>query len=399
MNFVSYAQNFEDVMLWRALKHVECGFYIDVGANHPLIDSVTRAFYDNGWSGINIEPLSLHHAEISSDRTRDINLQCAAGDKSGEIEMWEYDVRGWATASLDVVEQHRNNGYLGRSYKVRVFTLAEICAQHVSGEIHFLKIDVEGLEGLVLLGADFSRYRPWIVLVEATKPNTQDGVYYEWEHLLTDVGYTFCYFDGLNRFYVAQEHSELQEFFGYPPCVFDNFVKYEQVFLGLRLAQVEDKVRQSEDKVKQVEKTLENMYESRSWRWTQPLRDLGHFYRQSQDYAILLQKKMKTKFGWIFEGSVAWLTFSPRSRPRRVLKKILLKIKECIVSRPRLKSWITDFLNRVPALKARLKRIGSNEPSFSSWPYVDGQEHLSSQAKQIFADLKAAIDRQRKENA
>ena len=43
--FVSYAQNYEDVMLWRALKHVKKGFYVDVGANDPKFDSVTQAFY------------------------------------------------------------------------------------------------------------------------------------------------------------------------------------------------------------------------------------------------------------------------------------------------------------------------------------------------------------------
>ncbi|HZF37393.1 MAG TPA: FkbM family methyltransferase, partial [Blastocatellia bacterium] len=46
MSFISYAQNFEDVMLWRALKHIDRGFYIDVGANDPDLDSVTKAFYE-----------------------------------------------------------------------------------------------------------------------------------------------------------------------------------------------------------------------------------------------------------------------------------------------------------------------------------------------------------------
>jgi hypothetical protein len=46
MSFVSYAQNFEDVMLWRALRDIKGGFYIDVGANSPGMDSVTKAFYD-----------------------------------------------------------------------------------------------------------------------------------------------------------------------------------------------------------------------------------------------------------------------------------------------------------------------------------------------------------------
>ena len=41
MSFISHAQNFEDVMLWRALKHIEHGFYVDVGANDPDVHSVT----------------------------------------------------------------------------------------------------------------------------------------------------------------------------------------------------------------------------------------------------------------------------------------------------------------------------------------------------------------------
>lgn len=393
MTFVSYAQNYEDVMLWRALKHVERGFYIDVGANHPSIDSVTKAFYDNGWRGINIEPLPAHHAELVRERPRDVNLQCAAGDAPGEIELWEFDTRGWATGSKEVVERHEAMGHIGKYHRVKVLTLTEVCAHHVSGEIHFLKIDVEGFENLVLAGADFSRYRPWVVLVEATRPNTREENYCEWESLLTDVGYNFYYFDGLNRFYVAQEQSDLVEFFRYPPCVFDNFIKSEQLYSEMR-------AQQAEAQVAQIEDTLRKVYESRSWRWTQPLRDFDQFSELVQSKVILIRKNLKTRFGWIWEGSIAWLTFSPSSRPRRVVKKILVKSKQFIVARPKLKFWILDILNRLPTLKDRLKRIGLDEPLFhSSWPYLDGPQHLSPRAKQIYADLKAAIDRHRKENA
>jgi hypothetical protein len=48
MAFRSYAQNFEDLMLYRALGKVERGFYIDIGAQHPEIDSVSKAFFDRG---------------------------------------------------------------------------------------------------------------------------------------------------------------------------------------------------------------------------------------------------------------------------------------------------------------------------------------------------------------
>ncbi len=73
MTFVSYAQNFEDVMLWRALNGIERGFYIDVGTADPDTDTVTRAFYDRGWSGINIEPVAVSMRRIAATRLRDIN--------------------------------------------------------------------------------------------------------------------------------------------------------------------------------------------------------------------------------------------------------------------------------------------------------------------------------------
>ena len=48
MTLISYAQNYEDVMLWRAVGHIDDGFYIDVGAVWPTNDSVTKLFYDHG---------------------------------------------------------------------------------------------------------------------------------------------------------------------------------------------------------------------------------------------------------------------------------------------------------------------------------------------------------------
>ena len=83
MTFISYAQNFEDIMLWRALKHIENGFYIDVGAWSPDLDSVTRAFYERGWRGINVEPNPEFHAQLLARRPRDINMLLAVSDTSG----------------------------------------------------------------------------------------------------------------------------------------------------------------------------------------------------------------------------------------------------------------------------------------------------------------------------
>ena len=60
MAFVSHAQNYEDVMLWRALRQVADGFFIDIGAQSADLDSVTRAFSERGWRGLNVEPHSFY---------------------------------------------------------------------------------------------------------------------------------------------------------------------------------------------------------------------------------------------------------------------------------------------------------------------------------------------------
>ena len=254
MSFISYAQNFEDVMLWRALKHVDSGFYIDVGANDPSADSVTRAFYERGWHGINIEPLASHFSDLQRDRPRDINLRNAAGAERGEIEIWEPEVRGWATADETVIQSHVAAGHTGTYHCVPILTLQDICENHVTQEVHFLKIDVEGFEESVLKGADFKRFRPWIVVVEATRPNSTEEIHEQWEHLLLDAGYLFAYGDGLNRFYVCIERKELCEALRYPPNIFDDFVReVDATFQREKALQAEARAQQEEAHALQAE--------------------------------------------------------------------------------------------------------------------------------------------------
>lgn len=265
MSFISYAQNFEDVILWRALSHVEKGFYIDVGANDPSIDSVTKAFYERGWCGINIEPLSGHFADLQRERPRDINLRCAVGPSKGEIEIWECDVRGWASVDKAAIEKHVSMGYTGRFHQVPMVPLAEICEHNAPKDVHFLKIDVEGFERSVLEGMDFQHFRPWIVVVEATRPNSTEEVHFQWEDLLVAANYIFIYADGLNRFYLAHEHDALAKAFKYPPNVFDHFK-----LSSTEMAEIH--AVKSESRAIQAEARITEMLNSRSWRVTALLR-------------------------------------------------------------------------------------------------------------------------------
>ena len=401
MSFVSYAQNFEDVMLWRALRHVENGFYIDVGANDPAVDSVTKAFYERGWHGINIEPLPSHHRDLEEERPRDINLQCAAGAVNGEIEVWECDVRGWATASAGVVAQHTANGHSGAFHKVPVSQLTDICDHHVSGQIHFLKIDVEGFEKSVIDGMDFSRFRPWILVIEATRPNSTEEIHDEWEGNVLSAGYVLAYTDGLNRFYVAQEHAELLNSLRYPPNVFDGFIRSEQLNSEFRAQQAESRAQQAESRAQQAQSRaqqaettsnerlaqLHEVYASTSWRVTKPLRAIKRLL--AGDFAALGRSTAAVKL----EG-------------KRTLRPVLSTSIKYVFKRPALRKVLSPALKAFPSLHQRLLTVamntgvvagGAEQATLRQFVSASISGHPSAQvmtprARKIYQDLKLVIE-------
>jgi len=155
-NIVSYAQCAEDLVLWGALGDVPKGFYIDVGAADPNHESVTRLFYEHGWSGVNIEPRANGFAAFPLARPRDVNLQIAVSNKSGMFTLHEVIDHVYLTTMVDnFAKNYEANGMACRSYEVPCRTLASVCEEHVHSDIHFLKIDVEGAELSALEGCDY----------------------------------------------------------------------------------------------------------------------------------------------------------------------------------------------------------------------------------------------------
>jgi FkbM family methyltransferase len=223
--FDSYAQNFEDVMLWRALKHVKNGFYVDVGAAWPDEHSVTRAFYSRGWRGINVDPNPEYYAALRAQRPEDTNLGIGIGAKSETRMLYKFPETGLSTFDAKIAQEHKEKGWRYEEVPLTLRSLADVFGEHVrkGQDIHFLKVDVEGWEADVLEGADWKNWRPWIVLVEATEPLKTTVNHEQWERSLLDADYDFVYFDGLNRFYVAKEKNELKSAFSSPPNCFDEF--------------------------------------------------------------------------------------------------------------------------------------------------------------------------------
>lgn len=299
MTVVSYAQNLEDIMLWRALKHIDKGFYVDVGAYSPDKDSVTKLFYEKGWSGVNIEPNSECHAELVRKRPRDKNFCFALSNKSGQVEInilsfaESQASTGLSTLDRNLATKHIAAGYLIKTDLVESMTLVNLIEKYITAgqEIHFLKIDVEGLEKEVIEGNNWQRYQPWVVLVESISPADYEENHLDWEYLLTSAGYHFVYADQLNHFYISPKHPELQAAFKYPPNLFDEFIIHNH------LANVLAKNQEIYDQFIEVNATVNALLTSRSWKITSPLRTLSRalrsfFHRLKEIFLLLTGSKL-----------------------------------------------------------------------------------------------------------
>lgn len=209
-------------MLARCFDGRTDGFYVDVGAGDPTFLSVTKWFYDLGWNGINIEPHPVLHQKLVADRPRDFTLSCGAGAARGDAlffassayaELSSFDPR----IQLKMKEANRE----GEERTVAIRPLTEILDQCDVQEIDFMKIDVEGWEREVLLGLDLRKYRPTIMVMESTLPETDIPSHQEWQEILSDACYECVYFDGLNRFYLKEEASAKKRHFSLPPSRFE----------------------------------------------------------------------------------------------------------------------------------------------------------------------------------
>lgn len=380
MSFITYAQNFEDVMLWRALKHIKTGFYIDIGAWSPNVDSVTRAFYEAGWHGINVEPNLEFYDQLVRDRVRDINLRVAVSDHEGTLTINFVSNPGLSTANDDFAAKHAEEGLTVRREDVELTTLAAIWQKHIPAEqeVHFLKIDVEGLEEAVVRGNDWGIYRPWVLVIEATLPMSQVESYASWETMLLVNQYVFAYADGLNRFYVAKEHSELLVAFKYPPNVFDEFQLASQVEArrwadqahasaesAHAFAQQADmRAQQAELSQRLLNSELDQVYHSLSWRLTAPLR-----WSMTQIHRLRL------------EGL--------RARFKALTRKLFNKLGHYLIRQPRLMRFLKMTGLHAP-LKRLFLRMNHRLSPMQKLRKFRHPEHMSFRSRKIYEQLKDA---------
>ena len=167
---VSYSQEGEDCVLNRIFNNKKNGFYVDVGAHHPVRFSNTYLFYKKGWSGINVDAMPGSMRDFNLLRGKDTNLECPVSNSTEEITYYMFNepaLNGFSE-SLSVERNKLSNYFITNKIKLTPRRLEDILKQNLKDqqEIDFLNVDVEGLDLEVLKSNNWTLFRPRVIIVE-----------------------------------------------------------------------------------------------------------------------------------------------------------------------------------------------------------------------------------------
>jgi FkbM family methyltransferase len=168
---LAFSQEGEDLVLAREFEGKPGGFFVDVGAHHPIRLSNTYKFYLQGWKGINIDAMPGSMQLFKKLRPRDINLEVPISNTAGKrLSYFMFDDFAVNTFDEALATERKNEGknkFVGKQ-EMETYTLAQLLEQYVpAGQvINFMSIDVEGLDAEVLQSNDWSRFRPNFVITE-----------------------------------------------------------------------------------------------------------------------------------------------------------------------------------------------------------------------------------------
>lgn len=202
---LSFAQSGEDMILATILCQVKKGFYVDIGANNPYIQSNTHFFYKNGWRGINIDVLPNSMKTFKKIRKNDINLEIAISDKEEHLQYFMFSSSFYNTFSSEAVEETKKVSEFIGVQKLRTQKLSDIFGNYNVKEIDFMSVDVEGYDLQVLKSNNWNKYRPKIIITEYYAKELNNIKNDEIYKLMDANGYIYFCNTPTNVFYI--EHN------------------------------------------------------------------------------------------------------------------------------------------------------------------------------------------------
>ncbi|MBM3711939.1 MAG: FkbM family methyltransferase [Actinobacteria bacterium] len=192
---VSYSQEGEDLILARIFERKQVGFYIDIGAYHPIRFSNSHLFYTKGWSGINIDAMPGSMKIFNELRPRDINIEAAISNKIEELEYFSFNEGALNTFSRELAISRATieNYFILSELKIQTQRLSDILDEHlpVNQPIDFLSVDTEGFDLNILKSNNWEKYSPQIVIAEDLQKEQNQFMSSELFLYMQSLNYTF----------------------------------------------------------------------------------------------------------------------------------------------------------------------------------------------------------------
>lgn len=165
----SFSQKGEDILIDKFLNGFK-GLYVDIGANDPHRFSNTKRFYLKGERGINIEPNPINYKRFITDRTKDININCAIGKTTGKMAFYIMFPDTLSTCSKHARDELVKQGYINeKRLNILIMPLSVILEKYCSDKhISFFSIDTEGYDLNVLKSNNWKKFRPKIICIESS---------------------------------------------------------------------------------------------------------------------------------------------------------------------------------------------------------------------------------------
>ncbi len=162
------SQTGEDLILETLMPQKRNGFFVDVGANHPIKFNNTFLFHNKGWTGINIEPNPSKINLFKILRRNDMNINMGVGLEKSEMDFYVLKPSTLSTFDKKSADEYQKMGHvLHKTIKVPIIPLSEILNSYAHNrEIDLLSVDTEGYDMEVLKSNDWKKFRPNFIILE-----------------------------------------------------------------------------------------------------------------------------------------------------------------------------------------------------------------------------------------
>tara|TARA_Y100000768_G_scaffold327745_1_gene265489 strand:+ start:183 stop:893 length:711 start_codon:yes stop_codon:yes gene_type:complete len=172
----TYSMDGEDLAINKFVEKKRNGFYVDVGAHHPIQRNNTHILFKKGWEGINIDINEFSIDLFNYLRPKDLNLQIAVSNKNGEITFYsQKDFSQLNTTDKDIAKEHFQNNFRAKVIKCKTIQNILENSKYNNKKIDFLNIDVEGAEMQVLSTLNFELHNPTTICIEILGYRSMDS--------------------------------------------------------------------------------------------------------------------------------------------------------------------------------------------------------------------------------